>query len=113
MGISPYSFESIMGLVGSTGKKRPRGLELEEKEDSDREEKELEDDNVEEISPRRLTSCARPVTSATIYKIDTTGVFICFPVQKKDTDHISLHLRNIFQARNPFGCHNQSSRSEH
>ena len=63
LGISPNSFESIMGLVSSTGRKRPSGLELEEKEDRDREEKDLEDDNVEEISPRRLTSCARPVIS--------------------------------------------------
>ena len=43
-----------MGLVGSTGRKRPHGLALEEKEDSDREDKDLEDDIVEEISPRRL-----------------------------------------------------------
>ena len=42
-----------MGLVGSTGRKRPHDVALEEKEDSNREEKELEDDNVEEISPRR------------------------------------------------------------
>lgn len=53
-GNSPNSFESIMGLVGSTGRKRPHGLALEQKEDSDREDKDLEDDIVEEISPRRL-----------------------------------------------------------
>lgn len=44
-----------MGLVGSTGRKRPRQSTSEDKGDGDREEKELEDDNVEEISPRRLT----------------------------------------------------------
>ena len=47
-------FESVMGLVSSTGRKRPRQLAVEEKEDGDREDKDLEDDIVEEISPRRL-----------------------------------------------------------
>lgn len=45
-----------MGLVGSTlstGRKRPHRLALEEEEDSDHEDKDLEDDIVEEISPRR------------------------------------------------------------
>lgn len=46
-----------MGLVGSTGRKRPRQLALEETEDGDREDKDLEDDIVEEISPRRLAVC--------------------------------------------------------